>query len=150
MVGALDSLLENQGTPFLVQGPTPGEEGGRRPTSGSLDALPFRMTEGPDEPPPSARPVPAWESVERTLDGAAGLVPPVKPVPELTLEEYAWLSTNRQAHPGQPVGSEHGLTDEASWLALENAWQQRFRNEDDLRRRYEELLAHYRQFVQQQ
>lgn len=76
---------------------------------------------------------------------------PATGAPELSLEQYASLCAER-SQPGADAADimhRYGAVDSASAGALDGLWQGRFFQDRDLKTRFDQLVAHYRQWLSQ-
>ena len=73
-------------------------------------------------------------------------------VPEMTIEQYASLCVDRVMSPGREteVAKRYRILTEQALRALDERFRQRFAEEGDLTRRYQEAYARYEQWVKSQ
>jgi hypothetical protein len=125
------------------------------------DALPFR--EGPSAAPPASVAEPPHEAVGETAFFSGPLVdePAPFPLPEptteplralppaLTLEQYASLCAEAAERPADAaaVCARYGVHDAAQLGMLDEGWRRRFLSDPSLHARFEQHVAHYRDWL---
>jgi hypothetical protein len=129
--------------------------------------LPYRAAAEPSppvrpapSPPPAPRPRPSTPAsdVDGTmamtpLENAPAALPFAGPqragTPTLTVEQYASLRAELEARctPHALLLGRYDLPDEEAFRAVERHWQQRLQDAPAVRARFDQLLAHYRQWL---
>lgn len=70
--------------------------------------------------------------------------------PRLTIEQFASLTAERAEHPERDaqIRARYFVAQEGSWAALQREWQQRMEADPNLRLRVQDLVIHYRKWLQ--
>lgn len=144
-------------------------EGGAGPASlpfavGSLDDETLPVDGHGDAPPPSSETPTLEAGLDRTaflsplelgLDDDASVVgpasvPPVSPLPTLTLDQFASLQAELAVHADRAsaIRQRYHLSDEASQRRLEEHWQARFAASPVERRAFTAKVAEFRQWLE--
>jgi len=124
---------------FPPSEPAPGPAARKPQSPLGETAMALDLPIGPATPFAGASPPP-----KREVMAAGGLE-----LPMITVEQYAALCAELSLGKStlERALVRQGIHDAAVWSALDRSWQDRFRSDPDLRRRWSDLTAQYREFL---